>query len=230
MNSEDPYRDQAERLRKKIVRKRESAESSTEKEILSPRSRLHREKRKKNKWKLKNPLISLLALCFILLPIAIYSMSQSWGIGKTENAEKASKNESGFETVGFENQNDKKSTTIEEREEIPKSDDKPPGKDKESNSSIPAEKSPIEDEPNDKGSVSPDENQAKADGKSDQEKTGKSQDEKAVVYHTVKTNETLYRIAMKYFNSQSGIEIIKKANNLNSNEIQVGQVLAIPKN
>lgn len=45
MNKEDPYRDQAERLRKKIDRKQET-ENSGQKSALPPRSRVHHEKEK----------------------------------------------------------------------------------------------------------------------------------------------------------------------------------------
>ncbi|MDT9024703.1 LysM peptidoglycan-binding domain-containing protein [Rossellomorea yichunensis] len=49
-----------------------------------------------------------------------------------------------------------------------------------------------------------------------------------IVYHTVAPKETLFRIAMKYYNSQSGVERIKEWNNIQNNEIQTGQVLEIP--
>ncbi|MFC4354553.1 LysM peptidoglycan-binding domain-containing protein [Chryseomicrobium palamuruense] len=46
--------------------------------------------------------------------------------------------------------------------------------------------------------------------------------------HTVQPQETLYRIAMNYYNDASAVERIKAANNLSSNEIRVGQVLILP--
>lgn len=46
--------------------------------------------------------------------------------------------------------------------------------------------------------------------------------------HTVQSNETLYRIAMNYYNDPTAVERIKAANNLSSNEIRVGQVLILP--
>lgn len=48
-------------------------------------------------------------------------------------------------------------------------------------------------------------------------------------FHTVQPGETLYRISMKYYKSQVGIEKIRSANGLNGNEINVGQRLVIPK-
>ena len=46
--------------------------------------------------------------------------------------------------------------------------------------------------------------------------------------HTVQSNETLYRIAMKYYNDPSAVEKIKKANGMSSESIQVGQTLVLP--
>lgn len=46
--------------------------------------------------------------------------------------------------------------------------------------------------------------------------------------HTVQSSETLYRIAMNYYNDPSAVDRIKQANNLTSNEISVGQVLVLP--
>ena len=49
------------------------------------------------------------------------------------------------------------------------------------------------------------------------------------VEHTVKKEETLYRIAMNYFKSASGVEIIQKFNGLKDTTIREGQILKIPK-
>lgn len=46
--------------------------------------------------------------------------------------------------------------------------------------------------------------------------------------HTVQSSETLYRIAMNYYNDPAAVDRIKQANNLSSNEISVGQVLVLP--
>lgn len=47
--------------------------------------------------------------------------------------------------------------------------------------------------------------------------------------HIVSANETLYRISMNYYGSDTGVEKIKKANGLSSNDIMAGQKLIIPK-
>ena len=49
-----------------------------------------------------------------------------------------------------------------------------------------------------------------------------------IIQHKVQKGETLYRIAMKYYHSKEGIEIIQNENQLDSNTIYVGQVLKIP--
>ncbi|MFJ7933425.1 LysM peptidoglycan-binding domain-containing protein [Sporosarcina sp. NPDC096371] len=46
--------------------------------------------------------------------------------------------------------------------------------------------------------------------------------------HKVATGETLYRISVNYYGSDVGVEKIKKANGLSSNNIAVGQTLIIP--
>ncbi|WP_144511314.1 LysM peptidoglycan-binding domain-containing protein [Bacillus sp. FJAT-22090] len=46
--------------------------------------------------------------------------------------------------------------------------------------------------------------------------------------HIVKSNETLYRIAINYYNDPTAVEKIKAANGLSSNEISVGQKLILP--
>ena len=46
--------------------------------------------------------------------------------------------------------------------------------------------------------------------------------------HTVGSNENLYRISLKYYGNGEGVDKIKSANGLSSNEIRVGQRLVIP--
>ena len=46
--------------------------------------------------------------------------------------------------------------------------------------------------------------------------------------HTVKPGETLYRIAMNYYNSPDAVERIKEANGLSSDSISTGQTLNLP--
>jgi colicin import membrane protein len=46
--------------------------------------------------------------------------------------------------------------------------------------------------------------------------------------HVVKPGETIYRIAMNYYNSPDAVEKIKSANGLSSNSISTGQTLILP--
>ncbi|MBT2686930.1 LysM peptidoglycan-binding domain-containing protein [Bacillus sp. ISL-47] len=240
MNKEGPYRDQAERLRKKIDRKQESDKVGS-KSALPPRSRVHQEKRKKNKWKLKYPVIRLLAMFFILLPITILSiynyLSKERGMGA---AEEAGVIETGFETVGYATNDSNKGTTIEVREDNIALESEEPGNSpakRESTADSETQSSQKEDS-EDKGSAAKpvQKEHTKPVEKSVSEKASESKQkeepktEEKVIYHTVKPKETIFRIAMTYYKSQAGIDIIKKANNLQSNEIQTGQVLKIPLN
>jgi len=46
--------------------------------------------------------------------------------------------------------------------------------------------------------------------------------------HVVQPGETLYRIAMNYYNSPDAVDKIKSANGLSSNSISTGQTLILP--
>ncbi|MDM5229335.1 LysM peptidoglycan-binding domain-containing protein [Cytobacillus sp. NJ13] len=239
MNKEDPYRDQAERLRKKIDRKQET-ENSGQKSALPPRSRVHHEKRKKSKWKIKYPVIRLLALFFILLPITIFSIYQYVSSDKSINAGlNAEIEETGSETVVFATNDKDKETTIEVREEPESQEPEKPEKAEDAqeteDAKVQQEKQvPQNTDVEDKGSEPKKQAQQTAPETTDSSKTAGTKEleeikkEGKVVYHTVKPKETIFRIAMTYYKSQSGIEKIKQANNLPSNEIQTGQVLKIP--
>ncbi len=217
MNKEDPYRDQAERLRQNIERKEFEEGQLVQREELPPRSRLHHQKHKKNKWKLKYPVIRLLALFFILLPITIFSIYSAISGDKVGNILKTDgESTEGFETINIEkydNSTIDKEIQVEEEKvnEDPKSSDPAPddlNMEKDQDSLTQAGDSDTQD------LVTRD--------KSNESITA------STVYHTVQPGETIYRISIKYYQSKSGIDTIKSANNLSSNEIRVGQVLTIP--
>ncbi|TCN23010.1 LysM peptidoglycan-binding domain-containing protein [Mesobacillus foraminis] len=258
MNKEDPYRDQAERLRKKIERNKSTAPVSGDE--IPPRSRVHSQKRNKNKIKLKYPVIRMLVLFFILLPITVFS-AYNYLNGKVGTMGKNPVETGGYETISVEKEKDVSGEKDIQDEFLPvKIEEKEPGTKEEPVSVDPAplpkesvvtgseskdapaastdqeeqtptikaskrqevvsvpEPAPQKSEPpsqNEQGGVSP---------KPEPENTQKEK----VIYHTVQSGETLFRVAMKYYQSQAGIEIIRKANNLQGNEIQLGQVLKIP--
>lgn len=208
MSKEDPYRDQAEKLRQKIERTEFEEGQEIEREELPPRSRVHEQKRKKSKWKLKYPVIRLLVLFFILLPITILSIYSSIAKDGISNVKKTvGESSEGFEVIDIE------------------SSDQPDPIDKEEDESV--ESSVNETENKDETSLKQNLNQSSQEII---ESTGKKTGPKDIIYHTVQPGETIYRISMKYYKSKAGIDAIKSTNNLTSNEIRVGQVLTISLN
>jgi len=238
VNKEEPYRDQAERLKQRIQKINEKVDGDNEK--LPPREQVHRQKRKKTKWKVKYPVIRLLVLCFILLPIIIFSViSYRDSGGKVNGTQKTSGNSVGYETINLE-----KSIPVNEdtKEESSKS-----AQDAE-NLTAPEEKSvetsiQVEQPANSSAGTSlPTSNQ----GTADQQVSDKNsppieavksqpiptapQKKSKIIYHKVKPQETLFRLAIRYYHSKNGVTIIKRANNLQNENIYVGQVLKIPLN
>ena len=217
MNKEDPYRDQAEKLRQNIERKEFEEGQLVQREELPPRSRLHHQKHKKNKWKLKYPVIRLLALFFILLPITIFSIYSAIAGDKVGNILKTDgESTEGFETINIEKYDN---STIDK--EIQVEEEKV---NEDSKSSDPA--------PDDLNMEKDQDSLTQAGVSDNQDLVTRDKSNESItastVYHTVQPGETIYRISIKYYQSKSGIDTIKSANNLSSNEIRVGQVLTIP--
>lgn len=244
MNKEEPYRDQAERLKQRIQKINEKNEIVEEDDKLPPREQIHRQKKKKTKWKLKYPVIRLLVLSFILLPIIIFSVvSYRDGGKKINGTEKNSGDSRWNEPINFvddeikvdkpnksdepkeiKDDNTDLSTPIEKSEE-PKVEPDQPVTTNNTNSSAPP---PAPNAGNANKQVSDKNSSQQAEKTNSQTNTPPKQNK--MIYHTVQPQETLYKLAKKYYNSAKGIEIIKKANNLTSDQIQVGQVLKIPLN
>lgn len=230
MNMEEPHRDQAERLRKRMARPESESRSSSLSGQLPPRSEVHKRKRKKTKWKLKYPVIRLLVLFFILLPIIIFSVYTSQFKG---NSEKTSNERDDYETVDFDGENSDEQT-VKDESANEETDNDSSQKNEASSAITESDVENTEDtetetpvsnestEPKNGNQTASPTNSASNKGQDES-----SSDEKTI-YHKVKSNETLYRIAMNYYHSPSGIEIIKKANGIQGNEIQTGQTLKIP--
>jgi LysM repeat protein len=226
MNKEDPYRDQAEKLRQNIERKEFEEGQLVQREELPPRSRLHHQKHKKNKWKLKYPVIRLLALFFILLPITIFSIYSAIARDKVGNILKTDEESTeGFETINIEKyDNNPINEEIQVGEENPETPETKDNVGENSNSSV--------NESGDKNGEaevkSLTENVESTSRDLVVENKAKESVSPDIVYHTVQPGETIYKISIKYYQSKAGIDPIKTANNLSSNEIRVGQVLTIP--
>lgn len=208
MNKEEPFRNQAERLKQRIEKINE--ETSEVRDQLPPREQIHREKRKKTKLKVKYPIIRILVLFFILLPIVIFSAYSYLEEGKSKRTEKVSGDSSGYEVINFEKSETESTTET-------KAEDKTVVEDEEA---IEVQQPVISDTPV-KSTVSTDKGT---------DKNSSTTDTSNVIYHTVKKGENLYRISLKYYHSKAGEDIIRKANNLKGNEIYLGQVLEIPLN
>ena len=219
MNKEDPYRDQAEKLRQNIERKQFEEGQVVKREELPPRSRVHYQKHKKNKWKLKYPVIRLLVLFFILLPITIFSIYSTIARDRIGDIQKTDgESTEGFETINIEKYDNK---PIEEEIQVEEE-----SVDKGSETSVTTPK----DQTNEENQGSLNQNKVSiSEGLLSEKKTNESIPA-STVYHTVQPGETIYRISMKYYKSNSGIDTIKSANDLKGNEIRVGQVLTIPLN
>ncbi|WP_071395623.1 LysM peptidoglycan-binding domain-containing protein [Bacillus tuaregi] len=224
MNKEDPYRDQVERRRQKIKPADFPEGQVVDREELPPRSRVHQQKRKKNKWKLKYPVIRLLVLFFILLPITIFSIYSAMTKDKIGDSEPVvGESTDGFEFIDIE---DSKDSDVEEPVELKN----------ENSDTVEEDNAAIQD-------VLGNEQASDLEQQDMIEKEavvsnvlGESNDvslqthSKETVYHTVKPGETIFKISMMYYKSKSGIDTIKATNGLTSNEIRVGQVLIIPLN
>ena len=218
MNKERPYREQAEKLRQKIDIDPFEEGEVVDREELPPRSRVHLQKRKKNKWKLKYPVIRLLVLFFILLPITIFSiysflLERPGGDGTKTGGESSG----GFEIIdierpkpvgGNEGEQDQSS---EDRDEF----DLWESEEKESEEA--------EQTSEDSSASSQETQSVSIDSLVSDTKSGT----KDIIYHKVQSGETIFRISMKYYHSKAGIDTIKSANNLSNNDIRVGQVLTI---
>lgn len=207
-------------------------ENKTEINSLPSRAEYHRKKRSpkkdrpdnKKKMRLSIPLVLLLVL--LMLPIGILSIINS---GESSKAKPVSNSgeEVSFETEDSVVETESKPAEPEPEElknedemESAKESDK---KEKENNVDKGKEKKEEKKQEPAKGKV---ETSVVND---DQEKEQHEQNtEGKVAYHTVQQGETLFRIAMKYYNSQEGVEKIKQANGLGNNEISVGQTLKIP--
>ncbi|PLS16381.1 peptidoglycan-binding protein LysM [Bacillus sp. M6-12] len=203
--------DQAGGLRSEMKVSRTSRSSK-----LPTRSEVHRDKRKKNKWKIKFPMLKLLSLFFILLPITIYSLYSYFD--QKQDAGRNGESSGGYETINI-------GGSSEGSGHIPAQAETPP--ETETSTSIQNESYAKDDLAGEPKAPAP----AAAAKPADEQ--GKQQNESdppgyKVLYHTVQPQETIFRISMKYYKSQDGIPLIREWNSLQANEIEVGQVLKIP--
>jgi outer membrane biosynthesis protein TonB len=237
MNKEEPYREQAERLKRRIEKINDSIEATSDE--LPPREQLHREKKAKVKMKLKYPVIRILVLFFILLPVIIFS-AISYLNGKNGPAsEPASTDSVGYETINLEKtKSEEHDKTEPEEQDLPEVEQEAvEANEPEENAtdSQPVNATEAVPEPqstsNDIQPVSgaPADKNSQPETQPTNKTTTNPTKAQTIIYHKVQPKETLFRLAMKYYNSQKGMETIKRANGLKSEEIYIGQVLKIPR-
>ncbi|WP_201713353.1 LysM peptidoglycan-binding domain-containing protein [Rossellomorea arthrocnemi] len=232
--SKDPYRDQAAKLKKKIERVPEEPPAK-KREPLPPRGELHREKQQKNKWKMKYPLISMLLLLFILLPLTVFSIYSYFDHRNSPLVVMSEGKDDVVEVRYDQSENDQdesKETADDDKEEVSPETDEHDASPKETDSSTdgktqsassPPAKEVVKEEPKEEVKK-----EQKEEVREETKKETKEEPKDKIVYHTVKPQETLFRIAMNYYNSPSGVDRIKEWNKIQDNEIQTGQVLEIP--
>ncbi|WP_338776836.1 LysM peptidoglycan-binding domain-containing protein [Metabacillus sp. FJAT-52054] len=227
--------------------KEQLAADSKEKNGQYPsRSEIHKTRRRAKKTgkkvELKYPLISLLALCFILLPILFLSFTYYYEKDGTtlDNGQKLKD----YESIIIDN-NRSNNEAPEKSEPVRETDESSSPQDAQSSQDT-ASASGTEEEVEDPGETAgpqqqetPEEpavpSEAPDSAPAEGEKTSKTADPAAddkpagkVVEHVVKPKENLYRISLKYFKSREGEAIIKDYNQLSANEVYAGQVLEIP--
>jgi len=239
LNKEEPYRDQAERLKQRIQKINEKADGDSQK--LPPREQIHRQKKKKTKWKIKFPVIRLLVLCFILLPIIIFSViSYRDNGGKVSGTQKTSGDSIGYETINLEESNpengDKKDVSDRSPQAVgevaaPKAESLVTSaqQDQPADGSAKTTPVPSTSQGTDNQQVSDKNSQPSEVVKSQPTATAPKKTSK-IIYHTVKPKETLFTLAVRYYHSKDGVVIIERANKLQNEDIYVGQVLKIPLN
>jgi colicin import membrane protein len=202
MNKED-YKNNIEEHRKPITLDEEERTNSR----ISRRSPNKSVKQVKMK---KNPLLPILFAVFILIPVGFLFYIQVFYEPKQNETAVLDTDEFEFK----QNEEDRVNTEI--ANEV---DDK----DTEANTSVDDEEgSSNDDETNVPEEESPTPVEETPVEETDKEEATSNET------HTVKSDETLYRIAMNYYNTPDAVQKIKDANGLTSDSISAGQVLILP--
>lgn len=191
---------------KKIDEHRQSI--GVEDDQVELRSRRRSHSGKKAKKKSKNVLIPTLFFIFILIPVCTFLYVQF--IYTPQEEEEVQ--ESGIIQV------ETKTITNSPKEEAQEEDtevEQPPATE-EPKVEEPKVEQPKTEEPK------------VEEPKVEQPKVEQPKQETPSKTHIVKENETLYRIAINYYNDPNAVEKIKSANGLSSNAIAAGQKLILP--
>ncbi len=219
--------DQAEILRKRME------ENHSETTELPPRSEVHRKKDKKVKFRVRFPLIRLLALSFILIVCIVASYNlwkdhiQLTNASETGNEDKKDSN---IDVVEIKDREEEGAGLVEkvqkdEEKVAQQAEEKEEEEQDQVEAVQPTDTTPA---PIDKTSTEVEVQEATPVPNTTTEQVNKNEPTK-VLHHRVKAGETLYRISMRYYKSRAGEEIIKKTNGLDANgTVMTGQILKIP--
>lgn len=228
MNDIEKSSDQAEGLRTRMI-----DEYKQENGKYPPRSEIHKGKDKKNKLKLKYPIISILALFFILLPILILSLNLYYGSQEDENSTEELNIGEDRVYIPKNKQSDNQTIETEQTQndnEVIESESK--GKTDESNENkVEDESAPTietKEKQNESETVNSTSTTTNEETQSESNEKGSEKQYSEIKTHKVAAGETLFSIAVKYYNNRSGEEIIRQYNHFSGNEIYEGQLLKIP--
>lgn len=221
-------KDHKENTSEEVVGTEGSTEFSTA--SLPSRKEIHGKKKQKTKWKMKFPFVKLLALFFVIL------LGTLWAIASltkdAESVQSSKDKESKYaETIGaisgFDDEGEAE-VAADEKEATSNGKEEEESKEEETEVSEQTAREEAE-ETTPETEVTTAESTANNNKETQNtQQTTASQSKDEVIQHVVKSNENLFRIALKYYSSAEGVEIIKQYNGLKSNDIRVGQVLKIP--
>ncbi|MEK4403012.1 LysM peptidoglycan-binding domain-containing protein [Sporosarcina sp. FSL K6-6792] len=217
----DDYKTDFEEHRKEI-----GLDDGHEVSKLPSRSELHRKGRKPKK-KSSHTMINVILGLFTLIPVLIlvYIISDFYTPGDRTSAK-------GGETGTLFEMNSEK--PVEKTADADKDDEKNATSNEDEKSAVKTEaEAKVEEKPVSKPVVNvnptPEKKpEVKVETKPEKKPEVKPESKPVAKTHTVGSNENLYRISLKYYGNGGGVEKIKSANGLTSNEIGVGQRLVIP--
>ena len=225
-------KDHKEYTSEEVAGTEENIEFSTA--SLPSRKEIHGKKKQKTKMKIKFPFVKLLALFFVILLGTVWAIASLTKDGQSVASSKDKESEytetigeiSGFEddeeadVAADENEaasnKDEDGQAREEATEVTEQTEQEKAEEKEETTSeteVTTTETTVNDQQNTQNTQQTTTTQSKRD---------------EVIEHVVKSNENLFRIALKYYSSADGVEIIKQYNGIKGNDIRVGQVLKIP--
>ena len=175
-------------------------------------------KKKESGKRFRISIPSLLLILLLLLPISILY----YFLAKDEKPGTIQATQTSGEEISFEESTEKSEPEPIQKEDTANAEVKEEPKQQEA----PADVTPDAEDTNKEETHTPKPAQ-EAPERQPEENSAEAENGKWV-YHTVQPGETLYRIAMKYYKSQSGIEKIREANGIQGNEISSGQTLKVP--